>query len=78
MICKEDDILIAKNLIEIFKNRNNVHRIVGTIILILGAGWYISILYTFTGWYNKNNACTKKIGVIYFQYIGTFHPKPII
>ena len=28
MICKEDNILIAKNLIEIFKNRNNVHRIV--------------------------------------------------
>ena len=26
-------------------------------------GWSISILYTLTGWYDKNNACSKKIMV---------------
>ena len=26
-------------------------------------GWSISILHTLTGWYDNNNACTKKIVV---------------
>ena len=29
--------------------------------------WSISILYTLTGWYDKNNACAKKIVVDLFS-----------
>ena len=30
-------------------------------------GWSISILHILTGWYDKNNACTKKIVVDLFS-----------
>ena len=32
-----------------------------------GTGWSISILYNLTGWYDKNNVCTKKIVVDLFS-----------
>ena len=34
-------------------------------------GWSISILYTLIGYYDKNNACTKKIGV----YLVSVYPE---
>ena len=38
---------------------------------LLSTGWSISILYTLIGYYDKNNACTKKIGV----YLVSVYPE---